>query len=303
MSILSLTFRDLQYLVALDEYRNFGKAAKACFVSQPALSAQIKKIEGYLNQKIFERHNRRVSVTDEGEELLGRIRLLLDQAKRLDDEVKNENKKQITVFSVGMIHTIAPYYPSMFLEDLVSANEMYSVNLTEGYTEELLTNLKYGKIDMMIASDTFEDENLKKIPLFKEPLMLVINKNHQFASKQNIYLSDLDAKDMIFLKEGNCLRNESIDLCPKNRRGNIKEYYLSHLETLKYMLAVNMAYAIVPKMAVMLNDILQKYLVIKPIKSPQAYRQIALFMRKDFIREENELKNFIEILKKNATLK
>lgn len=298
MSILSLTFRDLQYLAALDEHRNFGKAAKACFVSQPALSAQIKKIEGYLNQTIFDRHNRKVSVTREGEELLDKIHLLLDQAKHLDKTLKKETTKTFAPLTIGMIHTIAPYYPGIFLHDFLSAQSMHrSINLTEGYTEELLTNLKHGKIDMMIASDTFEDENLKKIPIFKEPLMLVINKHHPFASKQTIHLSDLDPKDMIFLKEGNCLRNESIDLCPKNRRGNIKEYYLNNLETLKYMVALNKAYAIVPKMASALNEVLKKNLVVKSIKSSQAYRQISIFIKKTSLSEESEIMAFIEFLK------
>lgn len=300
MTILSLTFRDLEYLVALSEHKNFSKAAKSCFVSQPALSAQIKKIEGYFNKIFFERQKKQVILTSDGEFIVEKARELLQQAKMLDTTFQSTREMFPSPLLVGMIHTISPYYPRYFIKNLLLKYSHDPVMLKEGYTEELVLDLKMGKIDALIASEMFYDEKLISTPLLKEPLYLIINKKHPFASKEYIALSDLNAEEMIFLKEGNCLRNESIDLCPKNRRGNIKEYHLSSLEALKYVVALQPSYAIIPKMATKLDDSLKNFVVIKELNDSNAYRQISIFTRKNPLRKK-DIDAFIAVLKSDLS--
>lgn len=296
MSILSLTFRDLQYIVALADHKHFGKAAKSCFVSQPALSAQIKKIEEYFSKTFFERHNRQVLLTRDGEFIVEKSRELLQQAKVFDGILQNKQKTFCTPFVVGMIHTLSPYYPSYFMQNLLLKYPHCNLVLKEGFTHDLVADLKTGKIDVLVASEVFYDETLDCHPLFKEPLCLIVNKKHPFAAEENITLSQLNSEDMIFLKEGNCLRNESINLCPKNKKGNIKEFHLSSLETLKYMVAFNLSYAMIPKMAAKLDENLSKILFIKPIKEEAAYRQISLYTRKKNTKLE-DIQAFIDVLR------
>lgn len=296
MNFLSLTFRDLQYLVALEENRHFGKAAKACFVSQPALSSQIKKIEGYFGKTFFERKNKQVFLTQDGELVVQKAREILKNATEIDHIFKNSSKDFGFQFTVGLILTLAPYYPNLFIEKLFQNFPNASLVLREGFTSELLNDLKNNKIDVLLASEIFQDDKLDCFPIFKEPLYLIVNKKHPLSKKEKIYLEDLDTSDMIFLKEGNCLRNESIDLCPKNKRGNIKEYYINNLEALKTMAALHPAYAIIPEMAVKIDPQIAQFLTIKKIEDSGAYRQISLYSRKNSSKSK-AIQNFVKLLK------
>jgi len=296
MSFLSLTFRDLQYLVALADNKHFGKAAKSCFVSQPALSSQIKKIEGYFDKQFFERKNKEVFLTHEGAFIVEKARAILENARLIDRTMQAHSSVFSFPLSIGIIYTLSPYYPAIVIPQFLKKYPNHSMLLREGYTQELIPDLKSGKIDGLIASEVLQDEQLMTFPIFKEKLYLLINKNHPYAAKNNLKLTDLNTEDMIFLKEGNCLRSEAIDLCPKNKRGNINEFHLNSLETLKYTVAMHSVYAIIPEMAIKLNHDLKSFVVIKEIQSASAYRQISLFVRKNTYRME-DLQILLDILR------
>ncbi|MES2615318.1 MAG: LysR substrate-binding domain-containing protein [Bdellovibrionota bacterium] len=296
MNIYSLTFRDLQYLVALAEFRHFGKAAKSCFVSQPALSSQIKKIEGYFDKTLFERQNKNIFLTPEGVKVVDSVKLLLEDAKKLEELFQVKKNLLSSTLSVGLIQTLSPYYPPFFLKKLKEKYPLLNLTLVDGFTENLLEDLKSGKLDILIASAVFSDSKINTFHLFQEPLYLGVNSEHEFANKPSLSLNDLNAEDMLFLKDGNCLKDEAIDLCPKNRRGNINDIQISNLESLKQMIAYNKCYGIIPAMAADIPSQLQKMMVIKKFKDQnKAYRQISMFIRKDAPRL-NDYIAFLEVL-------
>ncbi len=297
MSFLSLTFRDLQYLVALADKKHFGHAAKSCFVSQPALSSQIKKIEGYFGKTIFERKNKTIFLTPDGELIVQKAQEFLNTALELEQKMKSNHQLFKFPLKVGIIHTLSPYYPNLFIEKILSQCPESALFFKEGFTDELVEDLKNGKIDVLIASEVFQDEQLGCHPLFKESLSLIVNKKHPFAQKEQIALNELNPDEMVFLQEGNCLRNEVIDLCPKNRRGNIHEYHIKNIEALKMTIALSKVYSIIPNMATDLTKQMEKFVVIKKIKAKEAFRQISIYSRNNTVRK-SEIDFLIKILSK-----
>lgn len=296
MNIYSLTFRDLQYLVALAEFKHFSKAAKSCFVSQPALSSQIKKIEGYFNKVLFERQKNGVFLTPDGIKVVENAKLILEDAKKLERLFQVQKNLLSTTLSVGIIHTLAPYYPPLFLKKLKEKYPSLILTIVDGYTDELLNELKVGKIDILIASAVFSDSSLNVFHILQEPLYLCVNTQHELAKKELISLSDLNAEHMLLLKDGNCLKDEVLDLCPKNKRGHINDVHINSIETLKQMISFNNSYSIIPAMAADIPTQIQKMCVIKKFKDQnKAYRQISLFIRKESPRL-NDYMAFLKIL-------
>lgn len=294
MKIYSLTFRDLQYLVALSEFKHFGKAAKSCFVSQPALSSQIKKIEGYFDKTLFERQNNGIFLTPEGVKVVENAKILLEEAKKFDELFQVKKNLLSSTLTVGLIQTLSPYYPQFFLKKLKEKYPALNLTIIDGFTEELLVELRSGRVDILIGSAVFSDNKLNVFHLFKEPLYLCVNAHHELAQKEVVSIYDLNAENMLFLKDGNCLKDEAIDLCPKNKRGNIKDVQINSLETMKQMISYNKSYGIIPAMAATIPNQLQKMVFVKKFKDQnKAYRQIAMFIRKDAPR----LNDYIAFLK------
>jgi LysR family hydrogen peroxide-inducible transcriptional activator len=296
MSIYALTFRDLQYLVALAEFKHFGKAAKSCFVSQPALSSQIRKIENYFGKVLFERQTQGVFLTPEGSLVIENAKQLLQEARKLEEIFQQQNKLLVSSINLGIIQTLSSYYPKYFLKSLKEKYPLLTLNIIDGYTDELLNELKSGKIDILIASEVFSDSKINVFHLFKEPLYLAVNNLHNLSKKQLVSLSDLDLSNMFFLKEGNCLKEEAIDLCPKNKRGNIRDTAINSLENLKQMIAFNNSCGIVPALASHIPTEFNKMLTFKKFKEQnKVYRQISFFIRKDASRL-NDYMAFLKVL-------
>lgn len=296
MNISSLTFRDLQYLKALSEQKNFGKAAKVCFVTQPALSAQIKKIEGYFGKALFERQNQGVFLTPEGIKVLQIVNFLLQEAKQMEELFQGEKKLLSADFNLGVIQTLSPYYPPYFLSDMKKKYPHIKLNLRDGMTEHLIAELKSGQLDAVIASEVFTDSKCDSYPLFREPLYLAVNSHHSFFSNQLVFTKDLNTEEMLFLSDGNCLKDESIDLCPKNRRGHIHHSPASSLEMLKQMVAMQKTMAIIPALASEISPKLKNMVSVKKFHGQEKiYRQISFFIRQETPRKQDCLA-FLKVL-------
>lgn len=286
--LYSLTFRDFQYLIALAQHKHFGKAAKACFVTQPALSSQIKKIEGYFQKTLFERQNNCIFLTPEGQEVLERVHIILHEAKKLELIFQSLQGTLCTPLKIGIIQTLSPYYTNFFLPQLKASYPLLTLEIKDGYTDELLSDLKEGQLDVLIASSVFSDIKIQEYKLFYEPLFLLVNNAHDLCTENTIDFQSLNPKDMFFLKDGNCLRSESLNLCPQNTRGNIQSVQISSLETLKHMVAFHPSYAVIPALGSTLCPMLQGMVVLKQFADPtKARRLISLFVRKDTPRQRD----------------
>lgn len=282
MNISWLTLRDLQYLVAVADHEHFGKAASACNVSQPALSAQIRKIEDVLGVQLFERTNRRVTITSSGRAVADQARIVLEEAAKISDLTSSSREPLSGTLRLGVIATVGPYLLPHLLAPLRKEFPKLELVLREGLTEQLLEALRAGQLDAVIASDTFEDPALRVIPLFFEPFFLAAPRNHPLASKEHLSRRDLNSDQMILLEDGHCLRDQSLDLCPANRRGHIRQFHATSLDTLRHLVAVGSGYTLIPALAVRDEKTLRSLMRYREFEDKGVGRNIILACRSRF---------------------
>jgi LysR family transcriptional regulator, hydrogen peroxide-inducible genes activator len=284
MNIASLTLRDLQYVVSVADHQHFGKAAASCNVSQPALSAQIRKIEDLLGVQLFERTNRRVATTPAGHMVAAQARVVLEEAAKIAYLTRLPQEPLSGSLRLGAIATVGPYLMPHLLAPLRKAYPKLDLFLQEGLTEQLLGQLKVGRLDAVIASDTFQDPSLHVVPLFYEPFVLAVPRGHALANKERLTRRDLQAEQMILLEDGHCLRDQTLDLCPANRRGHIRQFYATSLETLRHLVATGSGYTLIPALAVRDERRLKPLVQYRTFQDKIVGRKIILTCRRRFAR-------------------
>ncbi|OFZ20831.1 MAG: hypothetical protein A2X94_04750 [Bdellovibrionales bacterium GWB1_55_8] len=250
MNVSSLSLRDLEYVLAVAEQRHFGKAAALCAVSQPALSAQIKKIEELTGLRIFERSRRHVSVAPQAEAFLEQVRVVLNEARRLVELVTAKREPLSGVFRLGVIATVGPYLLPHLIRPLRKKYPKLQLIIREGLTDGLLAELRAGHLDAVIASDTFKDDSLSIDILFQEPFLLAAPKDHPLMLQDSLLPRHLKASEMVLLEDGHCLKDQVLEVCPANSRGNHRRYHTTSLETLRHLVASGLGYTLMPLLAV-----------------------------------------------------
>jgi LysR family transcriptional regulator, hydrogen peroxide-inducible genes activator len=287
MNVSALSLRDLQYIVAVAQHGHFGRAAGACHVSQPALSGQIKKIEELLGIALFERSNRRVAVTEIGQAVVAQARLVLEEAEKIVDLAKAVREALAGSFRLGAIATLGPYLMPHLLGSLRREYPKLELILKEGLTDGLLAELRAGRLDAVLAARTFDEDGLTVFPLFTEPFLLTLPKNHALAGRTLIKVTDLRAAEMVLLEDGHCLRDQAIEMCPANRRGNIKELHATSLETLRHLVASGAGYTLMPMLAVTQDERLKELIRYRRVEGKDIGRAIALVCRDRFPRKRD----------------
>jgi len=282
MNISWLTLRDLQYLIAVADHEHFGKAAAACNVSQPALSAQIRKIEDVLGMQLFERTNRRVTITPSGKAVADQARIVLEEAAKISGITRSAQEPLSGPLRLGAIATVGPYLLPHLLSPLRKAYPKLELFLREGLTEQLLGELRTGQLDAVIASNTFVDSTLRVIPLFFEPFVLAAPRTHKLATKEHVDRRDLNAERMLLLEDGHCLRDQTLDLCPANRRGHIRQFQATGLETLRHLVATGSGYTLIPALAVSDDKMLKSLICYQRFDDKAIGREIVLACRNRF---------------------
>ena len=248
MNVSWLTLRDLEYVVAVAKHEHFGRASKECRVSQPSLSTQIKKIEGYLGVILFERNNRHVSTTTAGRKMAEQAAIILDEAGKIPNILGELATSEMKTLNLGVISSASSLIPHI-LTDLKKAFREVPLSLREGTTEDLVKELKHGALDAVIAADTVKDKTLRSIPLFFEPFVLAAPKGHPILGKSVLQTSDFRVSEMVLLEDGHCLRDQAIFVCPKSRRGNPRSFHATSIETLRHLVASGAGYTLLPKLA------------------------------------------------------
>jgi LysR family hydrogen peroxide-inducible transcriptional activator len=282
MNISWLTLRDLEYLVSVADHEHFGKAAAACHVSQPALSAQIRKVEDVVGVQLFERSNRSVAITPQGRAVVEQARVVLEEARKITEITGRVQQPLTGSLRLGLIATVGPYLMPHVLPALRKEYPKLDLYLREGLTEQLLGELKAGQLDAVIASDTFSDSTLRIIPLYFEPFELAVPRDHPLATKARISGRDLRAEEMILLEDGHCLRDQAIDLCPANRRGHIRQFHATSLETLRHLVATGSGYTLIPELAVREDRQLKSLIKYRKFEDKPVGRNVILVCRTRF---------------------
>jgi len=277
MNISWLTLRDLEYLVEVARHLHFGKAAEACHVSQPALSAQIRKVEKFLGFSVFERTSRKVSLTPKGLHTVEQARVVLEEAQKLLTVTGDHHSPE--PLRMGIITTLGPYYVPHFLPQVRKVFAQMQFILREGLTAHLLDELKSGSLDVvLVAAKTFDEAGLRVFPIFAEPFVLALPKQHPLANKKSIRPGDLKASEMVLLEDGHCLRDQALQICPRNRRGRVRQYHATSVETLKALVASGLGYTLIPSLAVEKPNRLRGLISYRKLES-QIGRNIVMVCR------------------------
>jgi LysR family hydrogen peroxide-inducible transcriptional activator len=270
-----MNIRDLQYLVALSEYRHFGKAAEACFVSQPALSMQIKKLEEFLGIKLLERTNKSVLLTDAGISITERAQQILNQVQEMQDFAKLAKDPHGGELKVGIIPTLAPYLLPLIIPSLSKKFPSVSFYLIEEQTAVLIEKLKIGKLDVVLLAHPIIEKGFATNLLFEEEFLLAVPSGHRLAQRETIKQTDLGNQNLLLLEEGHCMRDQTLALCHKMNALEVQSFRATSLETLRHMVAAGNGVTLMPKLAQQFNDEVS-YI---PFNSPKPVRTIALYWR------------------------
>ncbi|AKH68314.1 transcriptional regulator [Spongiibacter sp. IMCC21906] len=275
--------RDLQYLDAVARHQHFGRAAEACFVSQPTLSGQIMKLEEQLGLTLIERHRKRIMLTPAGEELILRARTVLRAADDFQEAAKNLSDPLAGDIHLGLIPTVAPYLLPHIMTALTTALPNVNFFLHEDQTDVLMQQLDDGKLDAVILSWLNTMSGVERYALFEEPLVLATHQKHPLAAKKEATLADLDGQWVLTLEDGHCLRDETLDYCFTAGAQEDTRFQATSLETLRYMVASGLGITLMPELAINAADS-ERGLSYVHFKSPPPSREICLLVRPNYSR-------------------
>ena len=296
-----MNLRDLQYLVAVADTQHFGNAAAQCFVSQPTLSGQIKKLEDELGVTLFERTRRSVETTPTGAAIVSQAKLILEQADALRHLAASHQDPLVGPLRMGVIPTLSPYLMPLILKPLQKQYPQMKFVLSEELTDTLITRLNKHEIDAALLATPVENPNLESMPLFNEPFWFVHPRNHPLSKKKSITQADLDGADLLLLTEGHCLAEQAMKACHiKNRcsQGDMADLRAASLETLLQMVAAGLGSTLLPALASKTASARDKGLIARQLQLPDTYRQVSLVYRHSFPRRQ-ALEAFAKIILEN----
>jgi LysR family hydrogen peroxide-inducible transcriptional activator len=211
-----MTITQLQYVLAVAEYKNFTLAAEKCFVTQPTLSMQVQKIEEELGILIFDRSKKPIQLTDIGQKIVNQAKNIVNESGRIKDIVDQQKGFIGGEFRLGIIPTIMPTLLPMFLNNFIKKYPKVKLIIEELNTDEVILKLKNGHLDAAIAATPLEEEKLKEIVLYFEPFVAYIPENHSISQKTEIEIEDLNIDEILLLQDGHCFRDGILNLC-KNK--------------------------------------------------------------------------------------
>jgi LysR family transcriptional regulator, hydrogen peroxide-inducible genes activator len=244
-----MNLRDLRYFVALADTRHFGKAAERSFVSQPTLSAQIKKLETYLGVQLIERQPRKVTLTETGAKILPLARRIVQESDEIVSTARNEHDPLSGKLKVGLIPTIGPYLLPLLARKLRKQLPRLKLMLYEYQTQPLLEKLRAGDIDLGILALPVPLDGLEARPLYDESFTLAVPTNSPLAKRANIKLDDLNGETLLLLEDGHCLRDQALDVCSRIDVKESEDYRATSLETLRQMVAAGLGITLLPQLA------------------------------------------------------
>ncbi len=279
-----IKLRDLEYLSAIDEHKHFGKAAQACFVSQPTLSGQLMKLEEQLGLQLVERHRRNVMLTPAGEQLVQEARKVLQAAGQFELCAKALLDPLAGDLHLGLIPTLAPYLLPHVMADLNNSLPNINFFLHENQTKVLLQQLDEGKLDVLILPYLDGMEKFESYQLFDEPLVLATPKEHALSDNKKLSLSDLNGEKILTLADGHCLKDQAMGYCFAAGAKEDNSFQATSLETLRHMISADNGLTLLPQLAIPLNRH-QSGVKYIPFKDPQPSRIVSLLSRKNSVRQ------------------
>ncbi|MCS6764446.1 MAG: LysR substrate-binding domain-containing protein [Candidatus Protistobacter heckmanni] len=286
-----MTLVELKYIVAVARERHFGRAAEACFVSQPTLSVAVKKLEDELNMQIFERGTGEVSLTPSGEQVVAQAQRVLEQTQAIRELARHGKDPLSGPLRVGVIYTIGPYLLPTLVPQLLETVPEMPLLLQENFTVKLLELLKQGEIDCAIMAEPFSDAGLTVRPVYDEPFVVAVPRNHELAKRRSVPPEELKKQNMLLLGSGHCFRDHVLDVCPEFARftptadGIQKAFEGSSLETIRHMVAGGIGVTVLPRTSVPDMKAKDGLLRFLPFDEPVPTRRVVVAWRKSFTRQ------------------
>ena len=284
-----MTLTEFKYIVAVARERHFGRAAEACFVSQPTLSVAIRKLEEELGVQLFERSHAEVSVTPIGERVVEQAQRVLEQTNMLREIARQGTDPLSGPLRVGLIYTIGPYLLPRVIGRTIRELPQMPLILQENFTVKLLEFLRQGDIDVAILADPYPDQGLMTQALYDEPFVVAVPRHHAWASRAAIPSHELKSETMLLLGAGHCFRDHVLEVCPELSRYSQasaciqKTFEGSSLETIRHMVASGIGITVLPGMARGESGA-DSLLRCLPFEAPAPMRRVSMAWRKSFPR-------------------
>jgi LysR family hydrogen peroxide-inducible transcriptional activator len=278
-----MNLRDLEYLVALAEHRHFGKAASACYVSQPTLSTQLKKLETELGLQLIERTPRQVMLTRAGEQVVARARNILAEAHDIRGIARLAADPRSGSIRLGLFPTLGPYLLPHVVPGLRTAFPELELLLVEEKTDELLDMLRSGRLDAAVLALPIHDDALHIEPLFREDFVLAVPRGHPLAGTGPIASSALADHELLLLSEGHCLRDQALAVCHSAAAEERGGFQATSLETLRHMVAAGVGMTLLPELSVREPVAQSGDVELVRFVAPAPHRDIAMLWRRSSV--------------------
>jgi LysR family transcriptional regulator, hydrogen peroxide-inducible genes activator len=280
-----MNLKDLKYLVALADTGHFGKAAERCFVSQPTLSAQLKKLEELLGVKLVERQPKNVQLTEVGKQIVVRARRMLDESDEIVALARSNTDPLAGKLKLGLIPTIGPYLLPRVMQKIRKAIPHLGLMLYEYQTEELIRRLRDGEIDLGIMALPVVQDGLETRNLYEEAFTVALPNHHPLAAKNTIKVQDLKGQTLLLLEDGHCLRDQALEVCSRVDVREAEDFRATSLETLRQMVVAGLGVTLLPELAVESPFGSQRGLTIRQFTKPAPSRTVGAVWRKSSTRE------------------
>ena len=275
-----MNLRDLKYLIALADLRHFGKAADACFVSQPTLSTQVRKLEEELGVTLVERAPRKVMLTATGQDVVQRARRIVADVEQMREAARRSKDPESGSLRLGVFPTLGPYLLPHVVPQLRERFPQLELLLVEEKSDVLLQRLREGRLDATLLALPVHDDQLHAEFLFEEPFVLAAPHGHELATRTSLRVDELSDETLLLLEDGHCLRDQALDVCRLSGAQEKSGFRATSLETLRQMVAAGVGVTLLPALSV--HDPIVQPVNIRLVKfsEPAPSRRIALVWRR-----------------------
>lgn len=280
-----MTITQLQYVLAVAEYKNFTLAAEKCFVTQPTLSMQIQKVEEELDIIIFDRSKKPIQLTEVGQKIVAQAKNIVNEADRIQDIVDQQKGYIGGEFRLGIIPTIMPTLLPMFLNNFIKKYPKVKLIIEELNTAEIITKLKNGHLDAAIAATPLEEEKIKEVVLYYEPFMVYVPEEHAKFDKKELEIEDLNVDEILLLQDGHCFREGILNICKSKSQSKENRFQIESgsFETLLRLSDEGLGITLLPYLHT-LNFNEKEKTKLRHFADPKPSREVSLIFPK------NELK-------------
>ena len=282
-----ITLTQLEYIVAIDEYRHFATAAEKCFVTQPTLSMQIKKLEDELGIIIFDRSRQPVVPTDLGAKLIEQARMTLSATQRIKEIIQEEQQEVEGTLKIGIIPTLAPYLLPVFIGPYIRKYPAVKVEVEELVSEEIIRRLKRDILDVGLFVTPYHDEKIVERPVFYEEMLVYAHPDSELLKKKEVGHEDIVTSDIWMLGNGHCFRNQVVNLCEMSasQHKNLPfEFESNSLETLMRIVDVEGGFTLIPELALQYMSP-EKKKQVRSIANTKPLREVSVIYSRHFTKQ------------------